>query len=102
MSTPDAENKAVLAGGALIRHVMKKGGRNGHVLSIDDLNEGVLQQRLAKLDSELKDYKEKCTKLYYFFNSARMRMNGIAMRLTSASEIRLSILNICSQRRLKK
>jgi ribosomal 50S subunit-recycling heat shock protein len=57
------EKKLVLLqGGALVRHVLKKGGKGGQQLSVDDLNEEVLQARLKKLNEELKDYKLKCSK----------------------------------------
>nr|KAJ3421138.1 hypothetical protein HK105_004395 [Polyrhizophydium stewartii] len=45
------------AGGAFIRNIMKKGGRNGGPLRIEDLDEEVLKSRLKKLDEELNDYK---------------------------------------------
>ncbi|KAI8927360.1 hypothetical protein BC831DRAFT_424724 [Entophlyctis helioformis] len=62
-STPPAKaRKPPQAGGAFIRNIMKKGGRNGGPLRIEDLDEDVLKKRLEKLDEELNDYKTKCAK----------------------------------------
>jgi hypothetical protein len=69
MSLQNAEKKGekrelvVLQGGALVRHIMKKGGKGGLPLSLEDLNEEVLQKRLKKLNLELELYKPKCSKL---------------------------------------
>ncbi|KAI8906385.1 hypothetical protein EDD86DRAFT_219765 [Gorgonomyces haynaldii] len=41
---------------------MKRGGKNQSALTLDDLNEEILDQRLKKLESELIEFKQKCVK----------------------------------------
>lgn len=59
---PTEKKFIMLQGGALVKHVMKKSGKGGTALTVDDLNEDILQARLKKLNTELTDYKTKCSK----------------------------------------
>jgi septal ring factor EnvC (AmiA/AmiB activator) len=55
----DLNPRKTLEGGAFIKHVFKKGGKNAGPLLIADLDEAALQQRLDILLHELKEYKDR-------------------------------------------
>ena len=52
--------KGPLQGGAFIQTILKKYGKNGGPIRIEDLDENILASRLAKLDNELQEYKSNC------------------------------------------
>lgn len=100
------EKKLVLLqGGALVRHVLKKGGKGGQQLSVDDLNEEVLQARLKKLNEELKYYKPKCNKYKAeneWFQFYFIELLGIGTKLKLLRKILLSILPTFNPKRWRK
>lgn len=57
-----AGEQKTLEGGAFIKHVLKKGGKNGTPLLIAELTEDVLQERLKLLQNELEEYKKRCAR----------------------------------------
>lgn len=58
-ASKETTQKKILEGGAFIKHVLKKGGKNQGPLLIEDLDEKELQQRLILLEKELQEYKNR-------------------------------------------
>ena len=58
-NTKETTQKKALEGGAFIKHILKKGGKNQGPLLIEDLDEKELQQRLRLLEKELQEYKNR-------------------------------------------